>query len=180
MPAAVFVCISAIAAFIGCYHTYNMPRAPIFEWEGDDYAFEEKGSDWYWALGIISVAAIIAAILFGNFLLAVVILTGAGALALQAAKRGTHHHFALVDDGLMIDDRLYPYDTMLHFSILEYLDAELPPALSIKTRSLLAPHLLVPLSGVDPDELYEYLLLHMDEGHHETSVVDRLVEMFEL
>jgi len=157
-----------------------MPRPPIFEWVGTEYEFAEKSTDWYWALGIIALAGIVASVLFGNFLLALVILSAAVAVALQAMKRSRTHHFMITELGLQIDDRLYPYDTMLHFSVLEYLDEKLPPALSVKTRSLLSPHLLIPLSGVDAEAVYEYLSNHLDEGNHETSVVDRLVEMFQL
>jgi hypothetical protein len=157
-----------------------MPRQPLFEWSGQEYAFAPKSADWYWALGIIALAAIVASILFGNVILALVILAAAFAVGLQAMKRPTDHYFCITEQGLMIDDRLYPYDTMLHFSVLEYPDTDLPPALSIKTRSLLAPHLLIPLHDTDPDAVYEYLLNHLEEGNHETSFVDRLVELFEL
>lgn len=157
-----------------------MPRPPLFVWEGKEYEFQEKSADWYWALGILATAAAVASILFGNILLALVIVAAAVAIALQAAKRATVHRFAVTEQGLEIDERLYPYDTMLHFSVLEYPDHDLPPALSIKTRSLLTPHLLVPIVGVDPDEVYEYISHHLEEGRHETSVIDRMVEMFQL
>jgi hypothetical protein len=109
-----------------------------------------------------------------------VIVAAAVAIALQAAKRSKIHRFAITEQGLEIGARLYPYDTMLHFSVLEYPDHDMPPALSIKTRSLLSPHLLVPLVDVEPDEVYEYLSIHLAEGNHETSVIDRMVEMFQL
>lgn len=157
-----------------------MPRPPIFEWQAKEYEFQEKSADWYWALGIIAAAAVIAAILFGNALLALVIVAASVAIALQAAKRSKVHRFAITEQGLEIGERLYPYDTMLHFSVLEYPDHDLPPALSIKTRSLLTPHLLIPIVDVDPDELYEYLSIHLEEGNHEASVIDRMVEMFQL
>ncbi len=157
-----------------------MPRPPIFAWDGTEYEFAEKSTDWYWALGIIAIAGIVASVLFGNILLALVILAASVAVALQAMKRSRNHHFMITEQGLQIDDRVYPYDTMLHFSVLEYLDPKLPPALSIKTRSLLSPHLLIPLSGVDPEAVYAYLSNHLDEGNHEVSVIDRLVEMFQL
>jgi hypothetical protein len=157
-----------------------MAREPIFAWEGKEYEFRTKSADWYWALGIIAAAAAIASLLFSNVLLAILIVIAALATAIVAAKQPRTHRFAITEQGLTIGDRLYPYDTMLHFSVLEYIDHDLPPALSIKTRSLLAPHLLVPLSGVDADDVYEYISIHLDEGRHETSVIDRLVEMFEL
>lgn len=157
-----------------------MPRPPLFEWEGKEYEFREKTADWYWALGIIAAAAAIASLLFGNILLSILIIIAAVSMAVVASRQPRVHKFAITEQGLTIGERLYPYDTMMHFSVLEYVEHDLPPALSIKTRSLLAPHLLIPLVDVDPDEVYEYLSIHMEEGNHHTSVVDRLVEMFEL
>ena len=157
-----------------------MRRGPLFEWEGREYRFEEKGADWYWALGIIATAGAIASILFGNILLALVIVAASAAIAIAAAKRSHVHRFAIHENGITIDENLYPFESMLHFSVLEYVDETLPPSLSIKTKSFLAPHLLIPIVGHDPVEVYEYVSLHLPEGRHDESVIDRVVELFRL
>jgi hypothetical protein len=157
-----------------------MRRAPLFEWEGREYRFEEKSADWYWALGIVATAAAIACVLFGNILLALVITAGAAAIAVTAAKHARVHRFAIYEDGVTIDDNLYPFESMLHFSVLEYADETLPPSLSIKTKHFLAPHLLIPIVGHDPVEVYEYISHHLPEGRHDESVIDHLVELFRL
>mgnify|MGYP007026541586 FL=1 len=158
----------------------GMQRVPLFAWEGREYQFEEKSADWYWALGIIATASAVASILFGNILLALVIIAAAGAIAVAAAKHPRIHRFAIYEDGVAIDDHLYVYAEMLHFSVLEYADETLPPSLSIKTKHLLAPHLLIPIIGHDPVEIYEYIALHLPEGRHDESVMDHLVELFRL
>jgi len=157
-----------------------MPRPPLYEWEGTEYAFEEKGADWYWAVGIIAIAAIIAAILFNNIILALLIGAAALAVGVQAARHPRDHRFAIYDRGLAIDDRLYLFEDMLSFSVLEYADESLPPSLSIKTKHLLAPHLLIPIVGYDPVEIYSFFLEHVDEGRHDESVFDHLVDLLRL
>jgi hypothetical protein len=157
-----------------------MRRAPLFEWEGREYRFEEKNADWYWALGIIATAGSIASVLFGNILLGLVIVAAAVSIAIAAAKRTRVHRFAIYEDGVSIDNNLYPFESMLHFSVLEYVDETLPPSLSIKTKQLLAPHILIPIVGHDPVEIYEYVSLHLPEGRHDESVLDRVVELFKL
>lgn len=154
-----------------------MARRPLFEWYGTEYAFEERGSDWYWALGIISAATILTAILFGNVLLALVILVGAATVGLQAAKIRREHHFAVYEDGIAIDDDLYLYDDMRDFAILEYLDETLPPALSIKTNHILSPHLLIPINDHDPVDVYEYISQHLPEGMHEETLIERITAL---
>ena len=157
-----------------------MARQPIFEWHGKEYASEEKGADWYWALGIITVAIIVACILFNNLLLALVVLAGAITTSLQVAKRPRIHRFTITERGIGIDTHFYEFEDMLHFSVLEYMDESLPPALSIKTKHLLAPHLLIPIVGYEPLDVYDYIAAHLPEGKHDESAMDRLIEMMQL
>jgi hypothetical protein len=154
-----------------------MAHPPIFEWHGKEYASGDKSAEWYWALGIIALGIIVACVLFNNYLLGVVTFVAAIAAGLVAAKRPRIHRFAIADDGLSIDKAHYPFESMLHFSIFEYLDPETPPALSIKTKRLLSPHLLIPIVGHDPIDIYEYISLHIPDGRHDESVVDKVVEL---
>jgi hypothetical protein len=149
-----------------------MPRSTLLEWEGREYDHNPKSSDWYWALGIIAVAGTIAAVLFGNYLLALLVIIAAAALALHAAKEPPLHRFRLVEQGIMIGDELHPFERMISFSILEDIEGELPPVISIKNESWLSPHLVIPLAGVDADMIYTYFLQHVDESEHEHSFID--------
>lgn len=157
-----------------------MARGALLEWRGHQYSFEEKGSDWYWALGILAVAAIIACILFGNLILALVIAAGAGALALEAARPQREHYFAITDRGVVVDQNLYLFTDMLSFNVLEYADESLPPSLSIKTKNFLAPHLLIPIIGYDPVDIYDLFLPLVPEGNHHESVFDHLIGLLRL
>ena len=154
-----------------------MARTPLFQWEGREYAFEERGPDWYWALGIVSAAAALTSVLFGNYLLALVIVAGAVTVGLQAAKHRKTHIFSVFDDGIAIDDNLYLYEDMRDFAILEFIDPTQPPALSIKTNHVLSPHLMIPIHDHDPLDVYEYISRHLPEGEHHETLLDRLVAM---
>ncbi len=149
-----------------------MPRAVLFEWEGREYDYDPKSADWYWALGIIAAAGIIASILFDNYLLALLVLVAAGALALHGAKEPPLHRFRVIEEGLLIGDDLHPFRRMTSFSVLEDIEGNLPPVLSIKTESWLSPHLVVPLENADADAVYAYFLRHVDEGVHRHTLVD--------
>lgn len=151
-----------------------MAREALFSWEGQEYSFEEHGADWYWALGIITIAAVLVAILFSNILLALVIVAGAFAIGIQAARHRRTHRFAIYGDGVAVDDSLFLYKDMRDFAILEYLDPALPPALSIKTNHILAPHLLIPIHDYNPDDIYFYISNHLPEGMHEETLLDRI------
>lgn len=158
----------------------SMARDVFFEWDAEGYVFEEKSADWYWALGIVAVAAAVAAVLFGNIILAILIVAAAGTLALSTLKRPRMHRFRVTDAGVMIDETLYEYDRIISFSVLEYIDPNRPPALSLRTHYLLAPHLLIPIADYDPLEVYEFFAEHMEEGRHEESLVERVIELLRL
>src|SRR3989338_5644829 len=98
-----------------------MPTA-VFEWEGQEYEHNPKNADWYWAVGIVATAAVIASILFANYLLAVLIVTAAVTLGLHAAKHPPTHQFKITDEGLVIDNDLHPYEHMHSFAMLEYIE----------------------------------------------------------
>jgi hypothetical protein len=149
-----------------------MPRTVLFEWEGREYDHTPKSADWYWALGIIAAAAAIASVLFGNYLLAVLIIVATAALALHAAKIPPVHRFRIVEQGLVIGDVLHPFEKMISFSVLEDVEGELPPLLSVKNENWLASHFVIPLAGVDADAVYEYFLRHVDEGEHTHTFAD--------
>jgi hypothetical protein len=148
-----------------------MQRA-IFEWEGLEYDHEPKSADWYWAVGIIATAATIAAILFADYLLALLVIVAAITVTLHATKLPSTHRFALTDHGLVIGTDLHRYETMRSFSILEHIDGTEPPFLSIKTESWISPHLVIPLKGVDAEGVYAYLLDHVDESEHHHTLTD--------
>ncbi len=149
-----------------------MPRDALFEWEGREYDHEPKSADWYWALGIVAVAGTVAAILFGSFLLAVLIAIAAASLALHAAKQPPLHRFRLVEQGILIGDELHPFERMVSFSILEDTEGKLPSVISIKNESWLSPHLVIPLEGVDVDFVHGHFLQHVDEGEHHHTFTD--------
>ncbi|MBI5405647.1 hypothetical protein HY972_01240 [Candidatus Kaiserbacteria bacterium] len=149
-----------------------MARTALFEWEGREYDHNPKSADWYWALGIIAVAGMVAAALFGNYLFALLIGIATAALALHAAKEPPLHRFRLVERGIVIGEELHPFERMTSFSVLEDIEDELPPLISIKTESWLSPHLVIPLEGVDADAIYAYFLQHVDEDEHRHTFVD--------
>ncbi len=149
-----------------------MANNTLAEWEGKEYDYNPKSGDWYWALGIIAIAGIIASILFGNYLLAVLIVVATAALALHAAKEPSVHRFRLIETGILIGDEFHPFERMLSFSVLEDVEGELPSIISIKTMSWLSPHLIIPLNDVDEDLVYTYFLQHVDEDEHHHSFSD--------
>ena len=149
-----------------------MPRNALLEWEGREYDHKPKTADWYWALGIIATACTVALVLFGSYLIAVLVVIAAITIGLHAAKHPPLHRFRLVEQGLFIGEDLHPFDNMISFSIFEDTEDEFPPILSIKTKSWLTPHLLIPLEGANVDFVYAHFLQNVEEVEHSHTFVD--------
>ena len=149
-----------------------MSRTVLLEWEGQEYDHNPKTNDWYWALGIIAVAGTIAAILFGSYLIAILIVIASGVVALHAGNHPPTHRFKIIDHGLIIGEELHPFEYMSSFSVLEDIEGEFPPQLSVKTTNWLSPHLIIPLEGVDADMVYAYFLQNVKEEKHHHSFHD--------
>jgi len=149
-----------------------MQHDALLEWKGREYDHNPKSTDWYWALGIIAAAIAIASVLFSNYLFAFLIIAAAITIALHAAKQPPIHHFRLVEKGLVIGEELHPFEKMISFSVLEDIEGEFPPLLSIKNETWFSPHLVIPLEGVDVDAVYEYFLQRVDESEHKHTLSD--------
>ena len=53
-----------------------MRTTPHFSWTTLEYNHRPKTNDWYWAVGVTSIAAAIASLLIGNGLLVFLIVAG--------------------------------------------------------------------------------------------------------
>ena len=56
------------------------------EWQMPEYNEKERNNDWFWALGIIVVAASITSIIFSNYFFAILIVLSGFLIALFAVK----------------------------------------------------------------------------------------------
>ncbi len=149
-----------------------MARTVLATWNAKERDHNPKSADWYWALGILAAASFVVAILFGNLLIALLILTATTAIALHSAKHPPVHKFTITEEGLYIGEDLHPFERMLSFSTLEDIEGIAPPVLSIKTESVFAPHLVIPLVDVDMDHVYNIFVERVDEGKHHHSLSD--------
>ncbi|XKT75326.1 MAG: hypothetical protein ACJKSS_00860 [Patescibacteria group bacterium UBA2103] len=146
----------------------------LLSWSTQERRSKERTPDWYWVLAIIAVALSVASILFGNVLFAVVIITGAIALGFATTGARSDYVVSLTNRGVLLDSTLYPYENITSFCILEYEHED--PVLSLRTNSIFAPQLSIPLIDVDPYDVYEILEHFLEEDLHEEDLFERLVD----
>lgn len=143
-------------------------------WEAPEHHHIEKGSDWYWALGIIAAVGAVLAIVFGNILFAIVILLGATIMTIVSLREPAIIPFAITPRGVRVNDRLYPYATLASFCI----DDEDPrgPQLLLRSSGALAPIIVMPIPDEYVEEIDDVLSKRLPEEHLEESLAHRLME----
>src|SRR3989344_6232643 len=147
-------------------------------WQAQEHEHIERGRDWFLALGIAAACVAAISILFNNVLFAILILVGAGVLALLARTPPTLVEFELSDRGIRVGDVMHRYEEVISFWVEEH-DAN-PPILLVDTTKWLSPNIVMPIESVDPKEVRAYLLERADEVPMKESAAHKILEFFGL
>ncbi len=151
------------------------PNARAISWEAPEHHHVEKGNDWYFALAIIVVALVIAAILFNNVLLAVLLGLAGGALGVAAGKRPAIIPFEVSVRGVRVGGELHKYGSLESYHI----DEEDPrgPQLLILSQRRLMPLIILPLPADHVDDIEDILKERLPEEELEESIFVKLLEV---
>jgi len=136
----------------------------------------EKTSDWYWAVGIITLCVAVISIIFGNVLFGLIVVIGGFILSIFAARRPDLVRFEINKSGILINRRLYPFGTLESFFVEDNIHHEMQSKLLVKSQHLMVPLIVIPLEGVDPKEIRDFLLDHLLEEHHQESLGQKIME----
>lgn len=120
-------------------------------WHVLTHEHKEHSADWFWALGLLTVLGAGLSVYFGNILLALILIIGAGSIV-TLKIRGPREHQVRVDArGIALDGTLYAWKTLVSFWVNT--DAKHgDPCIYLTTHSLLNPHITVPLDSVEHGE----------------------------
>lgn len=153
-----------------------MKQEPIV-WHSHEYKHHEKNGDWFWAVGIITLSALVIAILFGNYILGILIVLSGFCLMLFGNKEPEHIRFEINGAGIMIDKTLFPFGTLHSFWVENNDHLQVESKLFIRSKKALVPLIHIPLIwDVDPELVRAQLLTHLTEEEHYESFSHRLLQ----
>jgi hypothetical protein len=147
----------------------------VLRWSAYEHEHIERGSDWFWALGVIAVSAALTSLLFGNFLFAIVILLAATTIGLIAQKPPELHEFEISDKGIRIGQAFHAFDTVISFWVDEELEK---PLLLIDTTTFMSPNLIIPIDELHPEEVRERLRPYAAEVPMKEPLAHKILEFF--
>lgn len=149
----------------------NESREKI-SWHGPEYFHREKNGDWYWAVGIISAALVVVAILIENYIFAVFIALASFTLIIFASKKPKMVEISINEEGIIFEKYFYPFESIESF----WINADLNQII-IKTKKLLMPLIVLPLENTDPEIIREALGLYLDEEELNEPFFQKVLEV---
>ena len=125
-------------------------------WSALEYEEKERSTDWFWALGVIVVTSSIAAIIFGNYFFAALLILSGLLLGFFAVKKPDTVVYELNNKGLKIRNRLYPYENIKSFWVQADMSQEtnLKPILFIHSERVFMPILSLPIDEMIAEDIH--------------------------
>lgn len=146
---------------------------PLISWTAPEHFYVEKKPDWYWAVGIITLAIAAVTFIFGNIITGIFVIVAALALVLHASRPPRIVTYSITDRGIMANDVLYPFLTLESFWIPH--DKAIP-RLIIKSRKTFMPYIVIFIDEVDPERVRDIMLTYITETEHHEPVLKHLLE----
>lgn len=152
-----------------------MQRA--FSWEALEYTHREKTADWFWALGIVGVAGTVAALIFNNLILALLVLVATFTIAVYAARHPERVRFEVGERGVTIGKTLYPYGSLDAY----WLDDTGHPetaTLIIRSKKFFMPYLSIPVRHDISHDLNRFLGERLRREEMSEPAAERILGLF--
>lgn len=151
-----------------------MAIEPIISWNTASHLHMEKGQDWYWGVGIITLAIAVVCIMFGNVIPAIFVIVAASALVIHAAHPPHEIECSINDRGIVVDGILYSFLSLDSF----WIEHDTYPAkILLQSRKLMMPLIVIHLGdNIDPEEVRTVLLKYIAETEHHEPFLKVLIE----
>lgn len=146
----------------------------VLRWNAYEHEHVERGSEWFWALGIAAVCAALTAIILSDILFAVLILVAAFVIALLARHAPDVSTFEISAKGVRVDKTLHRYDEIISFWVEDEHDGH--PLLLIDTLKVMSPNLIIPIHDIEPGLIRSYLLEHAVETPMKEPLAHKVLE----
>jgi hypothetical protein len=149
-------------------------------WHVLTHEHKEHTADWYWALGLLTIVGAAASIYFGNLLLALILVIGAGSIMILKIRGPREHQVRIDTRGLTLDGTVYPWQSLHSFWVND--DPERGgPCIYLTTKSFLTPRLNVPLDSSEHGaQVRAFLVQRMNEEEQWPHMGEHLAELLGL
>ena len=159
--------------FSKCYNI-RMADSPLISWSAPEHIHTEKQPDWYWIVGVITLAIAAVCFIFGNIVPGIFVIVAAAGLVIHVSGPIKEIKYSINDRGLFIDDALYPFLSLESFWIPH---DETPAKLIIKSRKTFMPLMVIYIQDTNPERIRDVLLKYIAETEHSEPLLKHLLEI---
>ncbi len=145
-------------------------------WEAPEHMHPDKGGDWFFALGVLTIAVVIAAVIFDNFLFAILAALSGASIAVAASQPPRVVHYGVGVRGIRVDTVLHPFSDLRTYYINE--DNPRGPELLILGKKYFMPMIVMPIPEEYIDDIEEILAPRLEEEFMEEPILNKILELF--
>ncbi|MEI6396586.1 MAG: hypothetical protein WCO48_00720 [Candidatus Taylorbacteria bacterium] len=146
----------------------------LISWNAPTHVYTEKNHDWYWSVGIITLAIAAVCFIFSQILTGIFVILAAVALVLHASKHPRTVYHEINDRGIVVDNILYPFLALDSFWIPH--DQHGPAKLLIRSHKTFMPLIVILIDEVDPEQVREIMLKYIAETEHHQQFLHHVLE----
>ncbi len=143
-------------------------------WQALEYKQKEKTVDWYWAVGIISLAIIIIAVYTHNILFAVLVLISTAILLSFSINKPKVIDVSINQKGISMGRDMYPFATLESFWVESMPGGD--EKILLKSSKVLMPLITIPLEEHHHLDVREFLLQYLKEEEMHEPFSNKLME----
>lgn len=143
------------------------------EWTAMERKASSHTADWYWAVSIIAVSIAVTSYILNNVLFSILVVLSTIVLFLRTLQKPREISYTLTSKGLWVNKEFNSFKSMESFWIEDSYDE---PTLIIKPVGLTSPLMCIPVEGLDPEELQEYLATVLPEVEHREPLSKKVME----
>ena len=127
------------------------------EWSAPEYTHKERGNDWFWALGLITIVVCGIAIWLKNYVFAVFLAVAGCTLIMFTMRHPQNVTFIVETKGLTMGKDLHLWKDVKSFNIKNN-EKDVYAKLLIETSKYFLPIYTIPFPKEKMDEIKETLL----------------------
>jgi hypothetical protein len=147
----------------------------VISWEAPEFVYTKNTPDWFWGIGILTIAGSIASFLLHNALFGILILIGGVLLMIFSRKKPENLQVDLSEIGIRIGDEFLPYEKINAFSI--HVDKHEHYKIFLRTKKEGNVDTIAPIANdIDPGQVREFLLNYIQEEELQENIFQQLME----
>ena len=143
-------------------------------WQALEYKRKDKTADWYWAVGLISLAIVVTSFMLHNSLFAILIIISTGILISFSVIAPKIINISINQKGITVGKEMYPFATLDAFWV-ESQDEENLKIL-LRSKKLIMPLIAIPLEEIHHLDMREFLLQYLPEVEMHEPLSQKVME----